>query len=66
MAAALETLPQDEYEMLVAHDLEGESFRAIGEQLGVSAATVLTRVRQIRQKLHRLLSGHDSGVYHGR
>ena len=60
LAAALETLPADEYEMIVAHDLEGESFRQIGERLGVSAATVLGRVRDLRQELAIRLAGHDS------
>jgi DNA-directed RNA polymerase specialized sigma24 family protein len=47
--------------MLVAHDLEGETFRAIGNRLGLSPATVLQRVKEARGKLLRQLPGHDSG-----
>src|SRR5262249_33060248 len=64
LAAALETLPGDEYDMLVAHDIEGESYRDIAERGGVSPATVLTKVRNAREKLRKQLRGHDSGASH--
>jgi RNA polymerase sigma-70 factor (subfamily 1) len=59
LSAALESLPEDEYEALVAHDLEGESFRAIAQRLGVSPATVLWRADAARKRLRERLAGHD-------
>jgi RNA polymerase sigma-70 factor (ECF subfamily) len=66
LAAALETLPPDEYEMLIAHEIEGESYRKIAERLGVAPATVLNRVTEAIKKLRVRLAGHDSEANHER
>jgi RNA polymerase sigma-70 factor, ECF subfamily len=60
LAAALETLPPDDYEMVIAHEIEGESYRAIAERLGVAAATVLNRVTKALKELRVRLAGHDN------
>ncbi|HEY7315229.1 MAG TPA: sigma-70 family RNA polymerase sigma factor [Gemmataceae bacterium] len=64
LAAALETLPPDEYEMLVAHEIEGESYRRIAERLGVAPATVLNHVTEALKKMRVRLAGHDSEAKH--
>jgi len=61
LARALESLPADECEMLVAHEMEGESYKQIAGRLGVSAGTVFNRVTAAKRKLMALLEGHGSG-----
>jgi RNA polymerase sigma factor (sigma-70 family) len=61
LTRALESLPQDECEMLIAHEMEGESYKQIAQRLGVSAGTVFNRVTAAKRKLMALLAGHDGG-----
>jgi RNA polymerase sigma-70 factor, ECF subfamily len=64
LTAALETLSTDEYEMLIAHEIEGESYRKIAERLGVAPTTVLNHVTRAIQKLRVRLAGHASEANH--
>ena len=66
LAAALEMLPPDDYEMLIAHEIEGESYRKIAERLSVAPATVLNHVTEAIKKLRVRLAGHDSEANHER
>ncbi|OIN57162.1 RNA polymerase sigma factor [Arsenicibacter rosenii] len=55
IADALEELPDEQREVFVRHEIEGQSFRQISEALGVSQNTLLSRkhyaVRSLRERL---------------
>lgn len=54
--AALSSLPAEQCEVVVFHVYEGQSFRRIGELLGVPQDTAASRYRYAREKLKRLLA----------
>ena len=55
---ALEELPREQREVLVAHELEGRSFKAMAEESGVSMNTLLSRKRyavlRLRERLQEI------------
>lgn len=52
---ALDTLPANQREVFVAHEIEGVSFQALSERLGVSINTLLARKRYAVQRLQKVL-----------
>jgi RNA polymerase sigma factor (sigma-70 family) len=57
---ALEELPNEQREVFVAHELEGQSFREMAEETGVPLNTLLARKRYAVIHLRRRLKGiHD-------
>ncbi len=58
LEAALEELPQEQREVFVAHEIEGQSFKELSEQTGTSVNTLLSRkfyaVRQLRRRLQAI------------
>ena len=55
---AVEELPEEQREVFVAHELEGQSFREIAAQTGVSVNTLVSRKRyavlHLRQRLQSI------------
>jgi RNA polymerase sigma factor (sigma-70 family) len=62
--AAIAELPALQRETFIAHELEGLSFKALSQQLGVSVNTLLSRkhaaVTTLRQRLQALYSELDA------
>lgn len=48
---ALETLPEEQFEVFVMHELEGKSFEEISRETGVGINTLLSRKRYAIQSL---------------
>jgi RNA polymerase sigma factor (sigma-70 family) len=60
LEAALRTLPQEQREIFVAHELEGRSFEELSEETGQNINTLLARKRYAVLRLRqRLQSVHD-------
>lgn len=58
--AALEELPDEQREVFVAHELEGQSFKDISLKTGVSVNTLLSRKRYaVLQLRSRLKEAHE-------
>jgi RNA polymerase sigma factor (sigma-70 family) len=55
LEAALEDLPDDQREVFVAHEMEGQSFKEISAETGVSVNTLLSRKHQAVLQLRRQL-----------
>ena len=55
LAAALEELPEEQREVLVAHEMEGRSFKQIAGETGVGVNTLLSRKRYAVLHLRRRL-----------
>jgi RNA polymerase sigma factor (sigma-70 family) len=55
LAAALEELPEEQREVLLAHEMEGRSFKQIAGETGVSVNTLLSRKRYAVLHLRRRL-----------
>jgi RNA polymerase sigma factor (sigma-70 family) len=57
---AIDELPEEQREVFVAHELEGQSFKEISARTGLSVNTLLSRkhyaVTQLRQHLRAI---HD-------
>jgi len=53
--SAIEELPEEQRDVFVAHEIEGRSFKEIGEATGVSVNTLLSRKRYAVQRLRRRL-----------
>ena len=53
--AALEDLPEEQRDIFVAHEIEGRSFKELGEATGVSVNTLLARKRYAVLHLRRRL-----------
>lgn len=55
---ALEELPEEQREVLVAHEFEGRSFKELSAETGVSVNTLLSRKRyavlHLRERLRRI------------
>lgn len=55
IAEALDELPDEQREVFVRHEIEGQSFRQISEELGIPQNTLLSRkhyaVRALRERL---------------
>ena len=55
---ALDELPEEQYDVFVAHELEGRSFKEISAETGVSVNTLLSRKRyavlHLRKRLKRV------------
>lgn len=64
VAAALERLPDDEREVVIAHDIEGESLRDIEARLGIPRSTAARRLADGRRRRRQLLPGHGREVDH--
>ncbi len=52
---ALDELPQEQREVFIAHEIEGESFKQISERTGVSVNTLLSRKHYAVLNLRRRL-----------
>lgn len=63
LGAALEELPAEQREVFVAHEIDGQSFRQLAEDTGVSINTLLSRkhaaVRQLRRRLAAIYEEFD-------
>lgn len=55
IAEALETLPDDQRDVFIKHELEGKSFEEISAATGVSVNTLLSRKRYAVQALRNYL-----------
>jgi RNA polymerase sigma factor (sigma-70 family) len=57
LEAAIDDLPDEQREVFVAHELEGQSFKAMAAATGVSINTLLSRKRyavlHLRERLHQ-------------
>ena len=55
LVEALEELPPDQREIIVAHEVEGRSFKDLADETGLSVNTLLSRKRyavlQLRERL---------------
>jgi RNA polymerase sigma-70 factor (ECF subfamily) len=58
---ALDRLPPEFREVIVLRELEGLSYREIGEVVGVPAGTVMSRLSRARERLQRALRAEDEG-----
>jgi RNA polymerase sigma-70 factor (ECF subfamily) len=56
LAAAVDTLPDDQREVFLMRQLGGLSFREIGESLGVPENTIKSRMRYALEKLRQQLA----------
>ena len=56
LLAALQTLPEDRREIVLLHDLEGWTHRAVAELLGLPEGTVRSHLHYARKSLRALLS----------
>jgi RNA polymerase sigma-70 factor (ECF subfamily) len=58
-AAALEKLPPEERELVLAHDLEGKSLRTIQAETGLDKNKAALKLRQAHGRLARLLKDYE-------
>jgi RNA polymerase sigma factor (sigma-70 family) len=62
--AALDELPDEQRQVFIAHELEGRSFKELGEQTGVGLNTLLSRKRyavlHLRRRLQSIHSEYGS------
>jgi RNA polymerase sigma-70 factor (ECF subfamily) len=58
---ALDRLPQEFREVIVLRELEGMSYKEIGEVTGVPVGTVMSRLSRARQRLQRALWAEPKG-----
>jgi RNA polymerase sigma factor (sigma-70 family) len=62
---ALDELPEDQRAVFVAHELEGQSFKAMAAATGVSVNTLLSRkryaVRHLRERLQSIYDDFGKG-----
>ena len=56
----LEKLPEDQKQVLLLRELEGLSYREIGEVMDVPEGTVMSRLFYARKRMQQLLSGVES------
>jgi RNA polymerase sigma factor (sigma-70 family) len=65
LALAIETLPAEQREVFVAHELEGRSFKDMAAETGVSVNTLLSRkhhaVLRLRERLQGLYDELEKG-----
>lgn len=54
---ALETLPEDQKQVILLRELEGLSYKEIGEVMGIPEGTVMSRLFYARKKMQGLLAG---------
>ena len=59
LATALNTLPEQQREVVLLHDLEGWKHREIADRLGLPAGTVRSHLHHARRKLRHLLGVTD-------
>jgi RNA polymerase sigma factor (sigma-70 family) len=59
LSRALDQLPPEFREVIVLRELEGLSYREIGEVVGVPAGTVMSRLSRARERLQRALRAED-------
>ena len=58
--AALDDLPEEQREVFIAHELEGQSFKELAEETGLSVNTLLSRKHYAVLNLRRRLRAiHD-------
>jgi RNA polymerase sigma-70 factor (ECF subfamily) len=57
---ALDTLPEDQKQVILLRELEGLSYKEIAETLGVAEGTVMSRLFYARKKLQGLLT--EAGI----
>jgi len=55
VSGALERLPQDLREVIVLREIEGLSYKEIGDVAGVPIGTVMSRLSRARRRLHDAL-----------
>jgi RNA polymerase sigma-70 factor (ECF subfamily) len=58
---ALDRLPPEFREVIVLRELEGLSYREIGDVTGVPAGTVMSRLSRARRRLQEALCGQQGG-----
>ena len=58
---ALDHLPQEFREVIVLRELEGMSYKEIGDVTGVPIGTVMSRLSRARQRLQRALRAEAKG-----
>lgn len=61
LGRALEQLPPEFREVIVLRELEGLSYREIGEVTGVPVGTVMSRLSRARERLERALRAAERG-----
>jgi RNA polymerase sigma factor (sigma-70 family) len=65
LALAVEELPEEQREVLVAHEFEGRSFKDMSAETGVSVNTLLSRkryaVRHLRERLQGIYDEFKKG-----
>jgi RNA polymerase sigma-70 factor, ECF subfamily len=59
LAAALDQLGPEEREIVIAHDIEGKSLRAIGEEVGLDKNKVAAKLHLAHSALRRLLKEYQ-------
>jgi RNA polymerase sigma-70 factor (ECF subfamily) len=60
---ALEQLPGEFREVLVLRELEGLSYKEIGEVVRVPVGTVMSRLSRARERMQRALAGGGEGAH---
>jgi len=66
LVAAVDELPQEQREVFVAHELEGQSFKEMAAESGVSVNTLLSRKRYAVRRLRERLQDVYDESYLGR
>jgi RNA polymerase sigma-70 factor (ECF subfamily) len=56
---AIDQLPPEFREVIILRELEGLSYREIGDVVGVPAGTVMSRLARARERLQRALRAED-------
>ena len=59
LMAALESLPPRSREVLVLRELEGCSYKEIGEITGIPIGTVMSTLARARERLQRVLTAAE-------
>ena len=59
---AIDQLPREFREVIVLRELEGMSYKQIGEVIGVPLGTVMSRLARARQRLQRALTAEQKGA----
>ena len=60
IAAALDTLPDDQRQAVILREIDGMAYREISEIMGIPEGTVMSRLYYARKKLQSVLKGEKS------
>ena len=66
LESAIDELPEGQREVFLAHEVEGQSFKELAEETGVSINTLLSRKRYAVLHLRRRLQATYDGVTKGK